>query len=149
MIKRTGRGSLGALFVAVTALGIGYTSAVGAGTPNRKLAAVARESSIGTAEMDENWTIKLHIRAAHQPIPQEEIFPTVPWSPPEEIIGYGEFELQPGDLYYDRIVLHLDLGGLRPGESKPVPPWQAGEKWHCALDPDRGPCPLQHLLPSL
>jgi hypothetical protein len=121
MIKCTRHRPLGALFVAVTALGVSYTSAVGAGAPDRRLASVAGESSIGTAEMDANWTIKLHIRAVHRSVPQEEIFPIVPWSSPEEIIGYGEIELQPRDLYYDKIVLHL--GGLRPGGSKPVPPW--------------------------
>jgi hypothetical protein len=69
----------------------------------------------------------------------------VPWSRPEERIGYGEIELNRGDPYYNDVLRHL--GGLVPGQTKPVPPWRADEKWHCALDPDRGPCPLQHLLP--
>ena len=69
----------------------------------------------------------------------------VPWSQPQERIGYGEIELNPSDPYYNDVLRHLE--GLLPGQTKSVPSWRADEKWHCALDPDRGPCPLQHLLP--
>lgn len=103
-------------------------------------------SSIGSAEMDRNGTIRVHLRAAPRSVPQEGLRRAVPWASPEERIGYGEIELSPRDPYYNDLSRHL--GGLRPGETKPVPPWRADEKWHCALDPDRGPCALQHLLPD-
>jgi hypothetical protein len=57
----------------------------------------------------------------------------VPWSRPEERIGYGEIELNRGDPYYDDVLRHI--AGLLPGQTKPVPPWRADEKWHCTLDP--------------
>lgn len=102
-------------------------------------------SSIGSAEMDRNGTIRLHLSAATRSAPKEGMRRVVPWSQPQERIGYGEIELNPSDPSYNDVLLHLE--GLLPGQTKSVPPWRADEKWHCALDPDRGPCPLQHLLP--
>jgi hypothetical protein len=102
--------------------------------------------SIGWVRMTPNGMIQLSLRAAPLPVTQQGTELIVPWSPPQEIVGYGEIELQPSDLYYRELLRHV--GGLRPGETKPVPGWRADEKWHCALDPHRGPCALQHLVPS-
>jgi hypothetical protein len=89
-------------------------------------------------------TIRLHIVAPSYPIPGDEMVP-VPWTAPEEQIGYGDIEISPWDMHYADIMRHV--GGLRPGETKPVPPWAASEVWHCAIDPQRGPCPLVHRIP--
>ena len=35
--------------------------------------------------------------------------------------GEGEFDYKPGDPDYQQILAHL--GGLKPGETKPVRPW--------------------------
>jgi hypothetical protein len=96
--------------------------------------------------MEPNGIIRLHLRAPARSAPRQSFLPTVPMSPPQERIGYGEIELDRGHLHYSDVLRHL--GGLVPGQVKPVPPWRAEEQWHCALDPDRGPCPLQHLLPD-
>jgi hypothetical protein len=95
--------------------------------------------------MGRDGTIRLHLSAAPRSALEEGTRRVVPWSRPEERIGYGEIELNRWDPYYNDVLHHL--GGLLPGQRKPVPPWRADEKWHRALDPDRGPCPLQHLLP--
>lgn len=102
--------------------------------------------AIGSAEMDPNGTIRLHLRAPMRSTPHQSILPAVPPPTAEERLGYGEIELDRWDLHYRDMLRHL--GGLRPGQVKPVPPWRAGETWHCALDPERGPCPLEHLLPG-
>jgi hypothetical protein len=105
-------------------------------------------ASIGWAYMTPNGTIQLDLRAGPIPAPvtRQGTVQVVPLSPPQEILGYGQIELQPSDTYYGELLRHV--GGLRPGETKPVPIWRANEKWHCALDPHRGPCALQHLVPS-
>jgi hypothetical protein len=36
-------------------------------------------------------------------------------------IAHGHFVYRPGDATYDEVVRHI--GGLEPGQSKPVPPW--------------------------
>jgi hypothetical protein len=102
--------------------------------------------AIGLAEMNPNGTIRLHLRRPTRAAPARTIRPGVPWSPPQENVGYGEIEISRGDSHYGDMLGHL--GGLSPGQVKPVPPWRADERWHCALDPDRGPCPLNHLLPG-
>jgi len=89
--------------------------------------------AIGSAEMQANGTIRLHLWP-----------PADSTSDPQERIGYGEIEIDNADPVYMRMLNHL--GGLRPGEVKAVPPWRADERWHCMVDPDRGPCPLEHLL---
>jgi hypothetical protein len=121
MIKYFGRGLAAALFVVGSAA---FISAVS-----------KPESSIGSAQMTPNGRIQLRLSAPPPPVTQQGTE-----------LHYGEIEMQPGDLYYGALLRHL--GGLRPGETKPVPDWRADEKWHCALDPHRGPCPLAHLLPS-
>jgi hypothetical protein len=126
MTKYFGRGLAAALFV------VGSVAFI---TSHRGSVSDS-ESSIGSAQMKPNGTIQLRLRAPPPPVTQQRTE-----------LGYGEIEMQPGDLYYGELLRHL--GGLRPGEAKPVPDWRADEKWHCALDPYRGPCPLAHLLPYL
>jgi hypothetical protein len=102
--------------------------------------------AIGFAEMDSNGTIRLHLRTPPRSAPGQTLRQSVPWSSPQERIGYGDIEIDRRDAHYDDMLRHL--GGLAPGQIKPVPQWRADEQWHCALDPDRGPCPLDHLLPG-
>lgn len=61
-------------------------------------------SSIGGATMLEDGTIYLDLIA---------ITP--------DGIAEGRIIYEPGDAGYDEIVAYV--GGIRPGESKPVPPW--------------------------
>lgn len=105
------------------------------------------QHSIGTAEMDANGTISMHLSAPPRAAPDKGIRPLVPWPPPEEQLGYGQVQLDRWDPHYDDLLRHL--GGLLPGQMKQVPPWRPDEKWHCAFDPDRGPCPLHHRLPDI
>lgn len=60
--------------------------------------------SIGTAVMGEDGTITLNIRSL-----------------PPGPIAEGVLAYKKGDPNYARIVSHL--GGIRPGEHKPVPPF--------------------------
>jgi hypothetical protein len=59
--------------------------------------------SIGTALMNPDGTITLNIR-------------TIPGGPLEGVVAS-----RPGDPNYARILSHV--GGMQPGEKKPVPPW--------------------------
>ncbi|MEI7791427.1 MAG: hypothetical protein WCJ15_09660 [Alphaproteobacteria bacterium] len=59
--------------------------------------------SIGTALMDTDGTITLNIR-------------TIPGGPLDGVVAS-----RPGDANYARILSHV--GGMQPGEKKPVPPW--------------------------
>lgn len=59
--------------------------------------------SIGTALMGADGTITLNIRA-------------VPGGPLDGVLAS-----KPGDANYARILSHV--GGMQPGEKKPVPPW--------------------------
>lgn len=60
---------------------------------------------IGTAAMEPDGTILLMLRAEG----------------PGGIIGDALLRYPPGHERYQVVLEHL--GGLRPGESKPVPPW--------------------------
>jgi len=91
-------------------------------------------SSIGTARMLADRTIELDL--------SKEPHIGVARSPGE--LGYGQVDIETTNPHYGELLQHL--GGLRPGEEKPVAPWRADETWHCAFDPDRGPCPLNHSL---
>jgi len=64
----------------------------------------ADTQSIGVATMTEDGTITLRLRSL-----------------PPGPIAEGTLRYAPGDPRYDEIVRHL--GGIRPGETKPVPPW--------------------------
>ena len=81
-------------------------------------------SSIGSAEMDRNGTIRLHLSTAPRSAPEEGMRRVVPWSQPQERIGYGEIELNPSDPYYNNVLRHLE--GLLPGQTKSVPPCVPG-----------------------
>jgi hypothetical protein len=61
-------------------------------------------ASIGVAHMDADGVITMRLRSL-----------------PPGPIAEGEFRYEPGDPHYQEIVLHL--GGIKPGETKPVPPW--------------------------
>jgi len=102
--------------------------------------------AIGFAKMGANGLIHLHLRRPAQRLPETLLDPHVGWSPREDI-GYGDIQIDRSDPHYNDVLKHL--GGLEPGQIKPVPAWKADEKWHCELDPDRGPCPGIHLLPSV
>ena len=98
---------------------------------------------IGSAEMDHSRVIHLHLQMPKQHLaPEQSLHPAVPWFAPQERMGYGELEIEPGDPHYADILHHL--GGLKPGEAKPVLPWTPSETWHCAIDPERGDCSLIH-----
>jgi hypothetical protein len=61
--------------------------------------------SIGVATMEPDGTIVLQLRAEG----------------PQGAVGDGRFTYPPSDKNYQEVLTHL--GGLKPGESKPVPPW--------------------------
>ena len=42
-------------------------------------------------------------------------------SDPRGMVGDAQFVYSPSHLQYDEVLRHV--GGLRPGETKPVPPW--------------------------
>lgn len=60
--------------------------------------------SVGSARMSADGTITLRIRSL--------------WPRPR---GEAERFFAPGDAHYGEIERHL--GGIAPGETKPVPPW--------------------------
>jgi hypothetical protein len=64
-----------------------------------------KAAPIGTATMTEDGTITLNLRAEG----------------PKGTIGDGRLVYRKGDKGYSDVLKHL--GGLKPGESKPVPPW--------------------------
>ncbi|RBP45624.1 hypothetical protein DES53_1026 [Roseimicrobium gellanilyticum] len=78
---------------------------------NNQSAATSNAPSIGTAKMRTDGTIEMQLRA-------------------ETESGYGDgkgikgdalITYAPGDAHYDEVLKHL--GGLKKGETKPVPPW--------------------------
>jgi len=66
---------------------------------------IMNQQSIGMATMDENRTIALRLRAETE----------------DGAEGEGYFTYAPTDEGYESVLRHI--GGLEPGESKPVPPW--------------------------
>jgi hypothetical protein len=60
--------------------------------------------SIGVATMSADGTVTLRIKSL-----------------PPGPIAHGTFVYAPGDAQYENIKRHL--GGIAPGETKPVPPW--------------------------
>jgi hypothetical protein len=104
--------------------------------------------AIGVAQMDASGVVHLHIRPPTRPTPEWTLRLGVPMPPSQERIGYGEIDIDRLNPHYADLLRHL--GGLAPGEVKPVMPWRAEEQWHCAIDPYRGPCPDPIvLLPSI
>ncbi len=63
-----------------------------------------RPQSIGSAHMLPDGTIVLRLRSL-----------------PPGPIAEGRWEVKPGDAQYEEIKRHI--GGIAPGEWKPVPPW--------------------------
>jgi hypothetical protein len=63
------------------------------------------QESIGVATMQADGTLVLRLRAETE----------------DGATGEGYFTYAPGDTDYASVLQHL--GGLAPGESKPVPPW--------------------------
>jgi hypothetical protein len=66
----------------------------------------ADAASIGSARMKPDGTIVLQLRAT---------------DPASGAIGDAQFEYPPGHPHYEEVLKHI--GGLKPGEEKPVPPW--------------------------
>lgn len=64
--------------------------------------------SIGVAKMSEDGTVSIQLRAES-----------------DTAIGDGLFEYKPDSPGYDEIIEHL--GGIEPGQEKPVPPWPDDE----------------------
>ncbi len=65
----------------------------------------ADQETIGQATMAADGTVTLRLRAVSD----------------EGAIGEAQFTYSPSDSDYASILEHV--GGLEPGESKPVPPW--------------------------
>jgi hypothetical protein len=72
---------------------------------DRPNASSAPAKSIGQATMNDDGTIVLDLRAEG----------------PKGMLGDARFIYPPDHKDYQMILKHL--GGLKPGESKPVPPW--------------------------
>jgi hypothetical protein len=92
--------SVAAVLVAAAAFA-GTAAAQQQTNPSIPCAAIA---SIGTAEMSDDRTITLHLRSL--------------WPDP---IAEGDLRYAPDDPQYEDIKRHL--GGIAPGEYKPVRPW--------------------------
>lgn len=69
------------------------------------LAAAAEAATIGVATMRPDGTIELRLRATG----------------PGGMVGEGFLTYPPSDPQYAEVLRHL--GGLKPGETKSVPPW--------------------------
>ena len=67
----------------------------------------ASNDNIGVASMEPDGTIVLQLRAE---------------DPATGSVGDAMFAFPPSHERYQEILRHLD--GLKPGESKPVPPWK-------------------------
>lgn len=64
-----------------------------------------RRPSIGVATMQADRTLVLRLRAETE----------------DGATGEGYFTYAPGDADYESVLVHV--GGLAPGQSKPVAPW--------------------------
>jgi hypothetical protein len=87
---------------ALIAAGLAATAAA-QNKPSDEIPCAAIDS-IGTAEMANDGTITLHLRSL--------------WPDP---IAEGELTYAPNDPQYQEIKQHL--GGIAPGDVKPVKPW--------------------------
>jgi hypothetical protein len=75
------------------------------GSAGLHMVAATEAASIGVATMASDGTIELRLRATG----------------PGGMVGEGFLTYRPNDPQYGDILRHL--GGLRPGETKSVPPW--------------------------
>ncbi len=62
------------------------------------------QDSIGMAIMLDDGTVVMDLRAQSGPV-----------------LGDARITCKKGDLHYESVLKHL--GDMKPGESKPVPPW--------------------------
>ena len=67
---------------------------------------------VGVATMANDRTITLQLRS----------------DSPDGSVAEGLFTYKPGDPGYDDVLRHI--GGLKPGEEKPVPPWPPSKASH-------------------
>ena len=67
--------------------------------------ATSKQASIGGATMEKDGTVVLRLRAEGE----------------GGEVGDAQISYRPGDPQYQSILDHI--GGLKPGEDKPVPPW--------------------------
>ena len=63
---------------------------------------------IGTIRMNDDLSLTLQLRAE---------------GPTPGLVGDALFVYKPGDPMYSKVLEHV--GGLTPGQTKPVPPWPA------------------------
>lgn len=106
-VTRLAAAGVGAAVLSVTGCGPSHEAAV----PTDAGAWIARGTdattdteSIGSATMKPDGTLVLQLRAQTG-----------------ETVGHGYFTYAPDDPRYADMLKHL--GGLKPGESKPFPPW--------------------------
>jgi hypothetical protein len=89
----------------------GYASAkerVGGIKPGETKNVPPSPAVIGMATMSSDRTIHLHL-----------------WGKSEQGAAHGVFDYKPDDPKYQQILQHL--GGITPGQSKPVPPFESGK----------------------
>lgn len=70
-------------------------------------------ADVGMAQMDADGTLRLYLRT----------------ETPDGMVGEAVAVLKPGEARYDATLQHL--GGLQPGQSKPIPPFPPPQ-----VDPD-------------
>ena len=70
----------------------------------------ATPDTIGVAWLENDGTLVLQLRAQGT----------------GKSVGDALLRYKPGDPEYSRTLQHI--GGLEPGQTKPVPPWPAGER---------------------
>jgi hypothetical protein len=85
-------------------LPVGFAGAAVAAGANDVPIQCEAVDSVGAAKMSADGVITLRLRS-------------LPPSP----IAEGEYRYGPDDPHYEEIKRHL--GGIAPGETKPVPPW--------------------------
>jgi len=90
--------------VVLTAL-LGCSSKPASAPRDAAAVAPATKASIGSATMEADGTLVLTLRAEG----------------PGGIVGDSQFRYPKDHPQYGEVLRHL--GGLKPGESKPVPPW--------------------------
>ena len=99
MIGKSMRSSTLSILMLLVAAGVGCSK-----KPTPRAANEAPPSSIGTATMSADGTITLRLRTGQR-----------------GVVGEGTISYKKGDKDYNDVLKHL--GGLKPGETKPAPPW--------------------------